>query len=245
MKKLKGALRLYFKQDIIFTIVLIIGTLVMALLQYSEFKNKGVADISIVDIMFNYFVIMLNFDYSFSFAQRFIIHSNFSSSRKLFFNTTIITILAKSFILAFFQTLLMKGYEVLLETNEIKFSINMFGSNYSNITFTQGVFICITFLILIFTMYSLSIFVSAAVVLIAKKYILLIFCSIITVILDSILLISFFKINYATIYYYIFYLSVVIVNIILLKAFWFIIKKQSIIEDSRLLMLSGAYGQIK
>lgn len=159
MNKLKGALKIYALQDIM------IG--VLPLLMIPMFLYFGVSGVEGVkyNSQFDIFVLLIPMivasDYIVSFSIRYIMHSNFSSSRKLFYKANVITLLLKSFFLSAITCLLLAMEKVLCFYQNLEYKLQFFNGEIDLNTLSQKcIFFAIIFSIILF-IYTLSFLLSS------------------------------------------------------------------------------------
>jgi hypothetical protein len=159
LNKLNGALKIYALQDIM------IGVLPLLMIpMFLYFGVSGVEDIK-YNSQFDIYVLLIPMivasDYIVSFSIRYIMHSNFSSSRKLFYKANVITLLLKSFFLSAIICLLLAMEKVLCFYQNLEYKLQFFNREISLNTLSQKcIFFAIIFSVILF-IYTLSFLLSS------------------------------------------------------------------------------------
>lgn len=229
MRKLKGALKLTLKQDIVYIFLPIILTCIFFYIDYLDIKDGIESSYKITDYLKNvsYMAFM---DYIFTFSSRYFVYSNFSSSKNLFYKAIEIIIFIKSFALTLLGILFIIGAKKYYQIKGIEFSIILFGHKYQNITFSQRLMLFVLLFILILSMYSVSILIASK-----NKFTFLF----LTFSLSIVPIISNLILNkaHSNSYYYIISAILLLITYINFKVGWIIFKKKSSVETSSFLKL--------
>lgn len=230
MKKLKGALRIYGSQDLFIMLFIVLLTIGYIFYQYFNISNDTLVHSILPDYIdfIRYFIV---FDYGFSFSVRFLMHSHFSSSRKLFYKALVVSALLKSIAVALCSTIIIAFEIHFCKLNNSEYIIEKFQLGISHINIMEILRLFIMLLILFFFMWSMSIFFSSIV---RFQFLFLI----VGLILTDGTTEGFFRIlskgNNSITLMVIF----IIMAIINLGLSWLIIRKKSTIGDSWFMKLS-------
>lgn len=230
MKKLKGALRIYGTQDLLmllFMVILVVGHIFY---QYFNTPNDTLVH-SFVGEYINFICYIIIFDYGFSFSVRYVMHSHFSSSRKLFYKALVTSAFLKSIVAALCSTIIII-YEVLFcRLNRYEYIIEKLQIKITHINSIEMLKFFIMLLIMFSFMWSISILFSS----IPRFQFLFLVLGLISTQTTSTI---FFRVLGDTSASKILIIIFIIMTLINLGLSWVIIRKKSNIKDSWFVKLS-------
>jgi hypothetical protein len=237
MNKLRGALRVYGFQDkmIVFLPLFIMLTFKVIGLDDNE-GDVYKSSFSDYTFVVSFFIMM---DYGFSFSIRYIMFTNFSSSRRLFFKANITAIVLKSLGISLLGTLLVAGEKVFCSTRGYEFYIIIFGNKIHEIKPIQ--------LIIVFVMlFNYTIFVIVLGLFLTSINRLQILIQFTAYMLVTIMKASIFDRDHLSGIQSIL-ISILLLGIALLSAIgaWFNIKKMSSVEDTFFVKLTKSLSTLE
>lgn len=231
MKKLKGALRICRNQDLVTMLCIIVLFAVGHIFhQYFNMTNNTLVH-SILPEYIDSITLFIVFDYGFSFSIRYIMHSHFSSSRKLFYKGLVVSAFFKSIIATLCSTIIV-GFEMgFCKLNNCEYIIGKLETGITHINVIEIFKLFIMLLILFSLMWSISILFSSI-----SRFQFLFF--ILALISTETVETRFFRILGDTYAARILIVLFIIMTLINLGLSWLIIRKKSNIGDSWFVKLS-------
>lgn len=158
--KLRAALQIYSFQDLGLIAMLAILCIVFSFTGISD--NDGKRFTSQFLLLFMWMPMVAVFDCNFNFSIRFIMHSQFSASRRLFYKAYLIATLFKAAcaLLVFIAFMLLE--KLLCYNKGLSVVINIFGSKYTKISSSEFISICVLFLAVTLFFYAICTLLAAS-----------------------------------------------------------------------------------
>lgn len=222
MKRVQGILKLYGLLEGITVLILFLIGVGMVFIKYLVFKSNSLV-YSDLERFAEFLSMGVVFDYAFSFGIRYNMLSNFNSSRKLFYNTSIFAILFKSCSAAICGIVIILLEKHLYTFKGARHVVVILGRQVQDINLIELAKVFVLLLIGALTMWSISILFSS----IGKfQLILMIFAMIATTTIGDILFSKGMSISgdFNYLWVCIIYLMIAVINFSLT---WLIIKNKS------------------
>lgn len=235
MRKLKGVLKIYSKQDLS-TIFFILGIELVIFIFNSFDTISGRVFHSNIAEYFNYLVFFIVFDCTSSFSIRYIMCSNFNNCRKFFYKSQLMLLFLKSVAGTVIVSILIGGEISLCRIKNYDYSIKVLGNEIVNIQAVE----MLKLLILVFVVTSLFWTISFVFSTIEKLGITITFGLVILMTILKEVFFGTFRSFQSSNYLGIIFLCVLVGGINLIVA-WFIINKKSQLGDSWFIRLSKSY----
>ncbi len=216
MKKLKVCLRLYRNQDIFILVYPIIISTIFFMTDYIGISKGSVISVNFVSN--TAWMMCMVIDYPISLGFRFIMFSNFTSNRKVFFNSIKIMVVVKSFIYALYEILILQFLQLFCKHFGYKFILSGFGTSYKNLSVKLNFIIFITFFAIILTCYSINVMFSLIMNFCARTYVIGIIVNIVVFpVLSILLLILQVTQSYTSVKYWLIFIAICLSNFIWYK----------------------------
>jgi hypothetical protein len=178
----------------------------------------GISKGSVISVNFvsnTAWMMCMMIDYTISLGFRFIMFSNFTSNRKVFFNSIKIMVVIKSFIYALYEVLILQFLRLFCKHFGYKFVLSGFGTSYKNLSVKLSFIIFITIFAIILTCYSINVMFSLIMNFCARIYVAgIIFNTLIFPVLSILLLILEVKQSYTTIRFWLILIVILLSNIL-------------------------------
>lgn len=156
MNRLKGVLYIQKKWIIANVLTPIVLALIIILI---KFKNTDLT-IEYMDYMRSVYYIAV-FDCLFEFIRIFLKYSNFTSSRKLFFQSTALLVVIKSFLVSLLGIIYIIITKVFCNISERQYLVELFGKVYRELALSQYFSIFITTFTFLLVVYFIAIFAAS------------------------------------------------------------------------------------